>query len=136
MARRSRSRLGADVERLGRRIDHWRRTRTRHSPMPGELWDEAALLARARGVYPVAHALGLNYESLKRRVSRARRAQGAPVASFVELRPSELVGVASPSSGAVVELTNDSGERVAIHLASGSDVDVMALAAAFFGRAR
>jgi hypothetical protein len=106
--------------------------------MPGELWDEAVLMARARGVYPVAHALGLNYESLKRRESRARgrRAQEAPVASFVELRPSEFVGVASPSSGAVVELTNEGGDRLAIHLASGSDLDVMALAAAFFGRER
>jgi len=134
MARRSRSTLGADVERLRRRIDHWRRTRTRHSPMPEELWHGAVALARDRGVYPIAHTLGLNYESLKRRVAKAsgRRAREAPVTSFVELGPSLPIGLTTPA-GAVVELTNESGERLAIHLPGGSGIDVMALASAFLG---
>mgnify|MGYP001615820833 CR=1 FL=1 len=139
MARRSRStsRLGAEVEGLRRRIDHWRRTRDRHSPMPEDLWDDAVALAGDRGVYPVAHTLGLNYESLKRRVAKASggRAPEAPLTSFVELRPSLPNALTTPS-GAVVELTNESGDRLAIHLPGGSDIDVMALASAFLGRVR
>ena len=137
MARRSHSTLGADADGLRRRIDHWRRTRTRHSPMPEDLWDDAVALTRAHGVYPVARALGLNYESLKRRVSRAsgRRAPQAPAASFVELGPSLPIGLRAPG-GAVVELTNEAGDRLAIHLPGGSDIDLRALASAFFGRRR
>lgn len=105
--------------------------------MPEDLWDDAVALGRDRGVYPIAHTLGLNYESLKRRIAKAggRRAPGAPVTSFVELGPSLPIGLTTPG-GAVVELTNESGDRLAIHLPGGSDIDVKALATAFFGRRR
>ena len=136
MVHRSRSALAADVEGLRRRIDDWRRTRTRRSPMPGQLWEGAVALARAHGVYPMARALGVNYDSLKRRVvtetSGRRRADGA-AASFVELRPSVPFDLPKPAA-AVVELSNRSGDKLAIHLSEASDIDVMRLAAAFWIR--
>lgn len=137
MVRRSRSRLAADVDGLRHRMDHWRRTRARRSPMPGQLWDAAVALARAQGVYPVARRFGLNYESLKRRVVRrasGRRASEGASGSFVELAPRLPFGLATTPAGAVVEFTNQAGDKLAIHLGGGGDIDVMGLAAAFWSR--
>ena len=136
MAHRSRSALPTDVDGLRRRIDDWRRTRTRRSPMPGQLWEGAVALARAHGVYPIARTLGVNYDSLKRRVvteTCGRRRAQAAAASFVELRPSVPFDLPRPAA-AVVELSNRGGDKLAIHLSAGSDIDVMSLAAAFWIR--
>ncbi len=136
MVRRSRSGLPADVDGLRRRIDEWRRTRTRRSPMPGQLWEGAVALARAHGVYPIVRALGVNYDSLKRRVvtrTRGGRRGEAAAGSFVELRPSVPFDLPRPAA-AVVELSNRSGDKLAIHLSQASDIDVMHLAAAFWIR--
>ena len=65
----------ARLEQLRGRIEHWRRTRTKHGPMPEALWDEAALLARGLGVCPVSRALGIGYESLQERVADTVAAQ-------------------------------------------------------------
>jgi hypothetical protein len=136
MAHRSGSALPADVEGLRRRIDDWRRTRTRRSPMPRQLWEGAVALTRTHGVYPIARALGVNYDSLKRRVvtetSGRGRAEAAAV-SFVELRPSVPFDLSRPAA-AVVELSNRGGDKLAIHLSAGGDIDVTSLAAAFWIR--
>ena len=60
----------ARVEAVRRRIEHWRRVRQRRSPMPAALWAAAVALAAEHGVYPIARALRLNYETLKARVGR------------------------------------------------------------------
>ena len=68
MAQRTQSAAAERVKQLRERIDHWRSTRVKLRPMSAELWDEATILARGLGVYPVQRALKLNYESLRRRV--------------------------------------------------------------------
>ena len=57
----------ARLSQLRRRIERWRGTRVKRSPMPPELWTAATELARELGVYRVARELGVGYGSLKER---------------------------------------------------------------------
>src|SRR6266511_3060722 len=55
------------LDELRRRIDQWRLTRRHRRPMPEDLWQQAAKIARVQGINPTASALRLNYYSLKER---------------------------------------------------------------------
>ncbi len=124
------------LEQLRERIERWRRTRTKHGPMPEPLWSEAVALARWLGVCPVSRALGVGYESLQQRLRQADTQRPAPAAAervrFVELSGAQ---VASPVAGSVVELQSAGGARLTIRLSPGSVLDVAALVAAFRGHA-
>ena len=126
----------ARLEQLRGRIEHWRRTRTKHGPMPEALWDEAALLARGLGVCPVSRALGIGYESLQERVADTPPAALARSASAGAVRFVELSGaqVGSPMGGTVVELQSADGLRLTIRLSPGTAVDLAAVIGALRGQ--
>ncbi len=117
---------------LRRRIERWRATRPRRSPMPADLWKEAARLARAHGISPISTALGLGYYGLKDRVE-ARKGpdvvQERP--AFVEIEaPASLV-----PSGCVIEVHSPEGRRMTVRVSSAG-VDLVGLLDAFWSRAR
>jgi len=130
MARQGEGAAARRVERVRKQIDRWRSSRKRRWPMPARLWHEASLLARELGVHRVKSALGLNYESLKRRVGEggAERGTGATQAGFIELSGAQLL---EPASGAVVEVAAADGGRLTIRLGTGSELDVAGLVEAF-----
>src|SRR3972149_8862297 len=114
----ARQRQAAAAGRLGRvrkQIDRWRCGRRRCAPMPERLWDQASLLARELGVHRVKSALGLNYESLKKRVGEVgeRGGAGAKAPSFVEWSGAQLLG---PAGGAVLEVSDADGGRLTVQL--------------------
>jgi hypothetical protein len=123
------------VEILRRRIEYWRRTRTKRSPMPKRLWSAAIALARTGGVYPTANALGLKYESLKCRVATASAA--AKEAESPSSRPAffQLGPVAAlpPSGGSVVELC-DGDAKLTIRLPDAAVPDVLGFATLWLER--
>lgn len=125
MARPNGNHTALELQRLRRRIDVWRWTRLKRSPMPVDLWIQATNLASAHGVWRTARELGLCYESLKRRLEeRASRKQAGAV-QFVEVRGTELMDVAT--GGMVVELLATDGTRMTVRLGSGAQVDLQAL---------
>ena len=126
----------ARIEAVRRRIKHWRRVRERRSPMPAPLWAAAVALAAEHGIYPIARALGLNYETLKARVGRRADGErtGVMAARFVEVDGVPRIG-AAPPAGSVVELSGADGATLVIRLAGRATLDVRALAAAFWRRA-
>ena len=130
MARQGQGGAARRVERVRTQIDRWRCRRKRCSPMPERLWGEASLLARELGVHRVKCALGLNYESLKRRVGKVgeRGSAGAKAPSFVELSGAQLLG---PAGGTVVEVSAADGGRLTVRLGTGSELDVAGLVEAF-----
>ena len=65
MTRRREATLPPDMKALGKRIDHWRKTRQKLGPMPGELWDAAVVLAGKYGVQATAVGLPVDFGSLK-----------------------------------------------------------------------
>ena len=137
MSREKRPRTSQDVARLSRRIERWRKTRLKRSPMPEELWQEAARLAQDQGISPIARQLGVGYASLKGRVEQApqqdeaARSQGG---EFVEMSAEQLFG-ASPKA-AVVELAGQDGLRLTVRLDDSGQLDVVRLLEAFCERGR
>ena len=110
--------------------------------MPEELWDKAGLLARVHGTYRISSALRLNYENLKKRVDVVPDGGGDGTAGFVEVEPSkfedsfagaQLVG-AFESARTVVELSASDGAKLVVRLSGREELDVVALAGAFWKR--
>jgi hypothetical protein len=129
MARPNEDRTAQGFQQIRRRIDVWRWTRLKRSPMPEELWTQATKLANAHGVWRAARELGLCYESLKRRVEEKSSRRQAGAVRFVEVRASELMDVAS--SGTVVDVHATDGTRMTVRLGSGAQVDLQTLVASF-----
>jgi hypothetical protein len=102
--------------------------------MPARLWDEVSLLARELGVHRIKCALGLNYESLKKRVGKVGEGGDGPAKApaFVEFSGTQLLG---PACGVVVEISDADGGRLTVQLGTGSELDVAGLVEAFRRRA-
>jgi hypothetical protein len=127
--------MAEELEQVRQRIEHWRHTRRKQGPMPEELWDEAAALARALGVSRVARALKLGYESLQEHVRGPGEAiELAASARFVELSGVQLAGASAV--GPVVEVVSGDGARLTVRLPPGALLDVGAILRAFGGAAR
>ncbi len=119
---------------LRQRIESWRSTRTKRGPMPRDLWEEAARLARERGIYAISSVLNLNYECLKgwvqdspKKPRRAEPRKAAAKQTFVQLAP--MPGI-SPSSPAV-EVEIPGGPKMTIRLSSVNAQEVAVLLDAF-----
>jgi hypothetical protein len=123
--------LGARVESVRRRIEHWRETRAKRTHMPQTLWDAAVSLAREHGLWVISQELRVNYENLKDRLGRTAEPAAAP--AFIELDAAPLVGPVG-RTGAVVELTGADGARLTIRLGERDDLDLGALADGFWRR--
>ncbi len=117
------------------RIERWRATRTKRSPMPERLWDAAVELAQAEGIYPIARALAVNYQTLKCRVAMASNGNSRTPAGFVELTPMPANG-SVPRGEMVLELSSGGGATLTIRLPSERELDVERLAEAFLRRGR
>jgi hypothetical protein len=119
------------LSQLRRRIERWRRTRAKRSPMPADLWMAATELARELGAYRVARELGVGYGSLTERLG-AERKNGAPATdSFVELDGASLFSARPAAVRSEVELSDANGTKMVIRLGADQAVDVAALLAAF-----
>ena len=142
MSRRKSLPLPPTVSELASRIQHWRATRQKRSPMPGELWDEATTLARLYGTYPIAHALGVNYTNLKNRAESTRPAktERKQPADEVALPPAFVEVTASPlASGSgpwetTVELSAKDGAKMVIRMQGRAALELQQLMAAFWRR--
>ncbi len=128
------------VKQVRGRIEQWRRTRAKRSPMPEPLWDAAVRLAQADGIYPIARALAVNYQTLKCRVVVASNGGSRTPAGFVELTPmpeNPAHAAESVSGGETVrELSSGGGATLTIRLPSERELDVERLAGVFLRRGR
>lgn len=121
------------VERLAGRIAQWRLTRARRSAMPADLWSAATALAALHGVYRVARALRVNYDTLNRRVVETRVVGPTPpsgAAGFVEL-PTPGLGAVEAPRGAMVEVMDGVGARLVLRWSAEVAVDAAAIVSAF-----
>ena len=119
------------LSQLRWRIERWRRTRVKRSPMPPELWRGATELARELGVSRVAREVGVGYESLKDRAGARGEHDVRQADAFVELAGASLLSAAPAGVRSEVELSDASGTTMVIRLATDQAVDVAALLAAF-----
>ncbi len=128
------------VKQVRGRIEQWRNTRAKRSPMPEPLWDAAVQLAQADGVYGTARTLRVNYQTLKYRVALASNAGSRAPAGFVELTPIPAsparASESLPRDETVLELSNRGGATLTIRFPAERELDVERLAAAFLRRGR
>ena len=109
-----------------RRFEHWRSTRRGPSRIPPQLWKAAVRCAAQCGLNRTVLALGLDYNSLKKRVTAEHPAPIAP-ATFVELLPASRNGVAE----CVVEVERPGGAKLRIELRGAGIPDLADLARRF-----
>ena len=122
----------AQLEKVRRRFEAWRRNRTVRTRIPESLWAAAVKVAERHGVHRTAKALRIDYYGLKRRVEEVGFG-GVPArgdtATFVELTGPLAVG----SVECLVELEDDSGAKMRVHLKGVEAPDLVALSGSFWG---
>ncbi len=131
MARRESEAAGQprDLARMRERLDEWRGSHRRGVAFPPKLWSAAGRLARRRGVYVTARALGLEYNKLKaasgagvRPPTRKTAVRSAPKPmKFVELTGMLLT---SPG-GCRVSLRSPEGQRLELEMAPAAATEMV-----------
>lgn len=78
------------MEKVSRRLEHWRRKRRGRSPIPKPLWAAAAAVAREHGINRTSKVLHLEFKKLKELAEStgARKRTMKPTPQFVELMTS------------------------------------------------
>ncbi len=137
MRRRRGSSQPPEMAAALKRVEHWRRTRKKRRPMPEDLWEEAASVARIHGVHMVSRVLRLNYNDLKKRAGqmpqKGHNGERRPPSGFVELRAAELLQ-GSGAQEAIVELSDGDGGQLTVRLTGYEKIDVPSLVQAFWRR--
>ncbi len=124
--------LPAGLEKVRRRFERWRQTRTIPSRIPRSLWTSAARMASTYGISRTAKMLGVNYGALKQRVDDGAAGGGGSeksnVATFLELTPPTRAG----SCQCTLELEDASGAKMRVHLQGDEAPDLAALSRSFW----
>ena len=125
--------LPALVDSVQWRFEHWRRTRRVLSRIPEPLWAAAVEMADTCGISHTAKALRVNYNALRKRVEHQtaavpRKPEENTVTTFLELASPTRVG----DCQCTVELKDDSGAKMRIHLQSAETPDLAALSRTFW----
>ena len=116
-----------DIQEVQARLEQWRQSRPKRSPIPEELWAAAAALARRDGVNRTAATLRLDGGKLRRKMgTTAAPASQAPPA-FVELRAAGTSG----RSEYTFELEGGNG-KLRIHCEGTSAAELTALTRALW----
>ena len=131
MARRGSSTAGQsqDLMQVRRRLDEWRGSHARGVAFPDALWSAAGRVARRRGVYVTARALGLEYNKLKRAsagvITRGRGEAGRPPKAK-PMKLIEVTGVVPVSPGGCrVSLQGPEGQRLQLDMAPSAATEMV-----------
>ena len=156
MSTRNQHSLAGPLVDARRRFERWRRSRKVGTRIPEPLWDAAVTAAKKCGVAQTAHALSVDYYTLKNRVEAVprprvkeegkRRVQAKPhrrvatagsaVASGVGVELPFLELPAAPSGRIVeciLELDSADGAKMRVHLKGVEAPDLAALSRSFWG---
>ena len=148
MGKRKSQSLPLEADQLKLQIQSWRLAKkSANARMPGELWERAIRLATSHGVSRIAHATGLDYGWLRKKVLEAKAKSSSATPIFLELpramavpRPAEskleVEAGCHLGSGSVIDLSTPDGTRMRIQLEAGQGLDAAGIVAAFLGRAR
>jgi hypothetical protein len=123
--------LPAEVKQVRGQLTEWRRQRRPGQRIPEELWSAAVRAARRYGLNRVGHALGLDYNQLKRRLGKSEKGLGKsaePV--FVELAAAKPE---QTDAMCVVELEKGNGAKLRVSVREASAVDWRQVKEAFLG---
>ena len=119
--------MAADIEeareigRVRARFEQWRKTRSRKSPIPEELWSMAIQVARRKGVGRTAQELHLDGGKLKRLLIAADsgRRKRQRRTGFVEL----IAPAPIADPGCVIEFETAGGSKMRVHWKTAAPPD-------------
>ena len=72
------------MQQVAQQFEQWRSSHSGRRPIPQELWNRAADLARQHGVFRTAKLLRLDFNKLKREMGPAQTPVPCPPPTFVE----------------------------------------------------
>lgn len=124
-----------DIEQVRGRLQEWRRRRKPGARIPEDLWIAAAKLARKCPPGKIAHALGLDYKGLKRRLRTAAQRTTSETPSkpgFVEL----VSFTPSSHCQCTMEIEDRRGAKLKLELKGVSAGDVAAVSRALWSAER
>lgn len=121
------ARIGSPgFQRVRQRLEYWRRTHWSPARIPKDLWDQAVEISKERGVSSTSRALGLSYQSLKKRAEEASSMESGAKGggtNFFELAPlPSIVG-----QECLIELEDGRGTRMKIQIKGVQSPDLVSL---------
>lgn len=122
-----------DLRQLHRQLVAWRRSRPKRLAIPAQVWEAATALARIHGAGRVGRTLHLDFYKLRERLQQPCAEATPP--TFVEVRWPGLTPVVATSSPCTVELSDEGGAHLRMHLPSDAPI-LVTLAEAFWRRPR
>ena len=132
MGTREIGKLPARLEEARRRFERWRRTRKIGTRIPESLWASAVKVAGTYGISRTSSVLGVDYYSLKKRLTEQAAAspdvpESSSVPTFVELAaPAQTI-----SGECILELEDAGGAKMRVHLKGFEAPDLAALTQSF-----
>ena len=116
-----------------RQFEQWRSQQQGHARLPVDLWAKAVRLAREHGLNKTVRTLGLNYDSLKKRLAASGSGQGDPGKTVVPSGPADFIEllpgvVKSGSPECTIEREDGSGAKVRMHVEGIGVPDLVVLA--------
>ena len=110
----------------------WRRTRKSPRPIPAKLWQAAVSLTATYSISQISKELVLDYNALKRRVPTKNKNTATKISSpgFIELNLEPAAAV----SECIVEMQDNLGAKMRMHIRGKTEFDLLELAKAFWSK--
>ena len=122
-----------DIKAIRIRIDHWRKTRSKRTHMPEDLWQASVALAKRHGAWRVSQALGVRFEGLKSRMERPAtlREPHDLGSSFVDVTSVLGRSRSEAAAAATLELSRADGATLSLRFADPASIDLPSLIRTF-----
>jgi len=124
--------LQPTLEEVRDKLEHWRKIKRNHrEPIPQNLWQATADLARKHSINKVSKALHLSYADLKNHVygpSRPKSIMEEKTSAFIELECKQPF----LASEVMIEMEDGKGSKMRICFKGKTDFDLPGLAKAFW----
>jgi hypothetical protein len=118
------------LEEIQKQFAVWRSKGRCRGSVPEELWEAAVGLAKDHPPGRIARILGLDYGKLKRRIQAKDECVMEGSHHFIELS----LGNPVSDSGCMMEIEDQKGGRVKVHMREGFCFELLKLAEAFWRR--
>ena len=121
------------LKQIQAQFENWRKTRKSRGFIPEALWDAAISLAGPYSLRQISKGLRLNHTALKERVDaldNVTPAEAVPT-TFIELPPLNQPLLSEEFS---LDLENEAGGKMRIHVKGGAGIDLLSLTQAFWGQ--
>jgi len=120
----------SSLSEVKEQFKNWRKTRKSPRPIPAKLWQAAVSLTATHSISQISKELVLDYNALKRRVPTKNTAAKISSPGFIELNVEPPATV----SECIVEMQDNLGAKMRMHIRGKTDFDLLQLTKAFWSK--